>query len=132
MWADVAEALPGEPHRRRRRPPGPGREPARDEPPSIEAAADATADALAAAGITRAVVAGLSMGGYVALAFAERRPELVAGLGLVDTKSTADSDDARANRLRIADEAASSQTVDAVLGMPGSSSARRARPHGRT
>jgi pimeloyl-ACP methyl ester carboxylesterase len=59
------------------------------------------------------------MGGYVALALAESRPDLVAGLGLVDTKSTADTDEARANRLRIADEVTSSQTVDAVLGMPG-------------
>ena len=45
------------------------------------------------------------MGGYVALALLERHPDLVAGLALVDTKSTADAPEARANRLRIADEA---------------------------
>lgn len=118
MWVDVAAALPGDPTVVAVDLPGLGASPLVGEP-SIEAAADATAAALARAGITRAVVAGLSMGGYVALALAESRPDLVAGLGLVDTKSTADTDEARANRLRIADEVTSSQTVDAVLGMPG-------------
>jgi pimeloyl-ACP methyl ester carboxylesterase len=119
MWADVAAALPGEPTVVAVDLPGLGASPLAGEPASIDTAADATATALTAAGITRAVVAGLSMGGYVALALAERHPGLVAGLGLVDTKSTADTDEARANRLRVADEAARSQTVDAVLGMPG-------------
>jgi len=118
MWAEVAAALPGDVTVVAVDLPGLGGSPLAGEP-SLEAAADATAAALAAVGVRRAVVAGLSMGGYVALALAERHPDLVAGLGLVDTKSTADSDDARANRLRIADEAARAQTVDAVLGMPG-------------
>src|SRR5690606_22747448 len=99
-WADVAAALPGEPTGVAVDLRGLGAGPPPGKPPSIEASADATAAALTAAGITRAVVAGLSMGGYVALALAERQASLVAGLGLVDTKSTADTDDARANRLR--------------------------------
>jgi pimeloyl-ACP methyl ester carboxylesterase len=86
---------------------------------SLEAVADAAAEQLRAAGIERVVVGGLSMGGYVALALLERHPELVAGLALVDTKSTADTPDARANRLRIADEAEASGTVDAVRPMSG-------------
>ncbi|GEA81649.1 alpha/beta fold hydrolase [Cellulomonas uda] len=85
--------------------------------PSVEAAADRVAAELAEAGVTRAVVVGLSMGGYVALALAERHAPLVAALGLVDTKSTADTADARAHRLRIADEAESTGTVDPVRGM---------------
>ncbi len=119
MWSDAAAALPGDPTVVALDLPGLGGSPLVAGPPSIESAADATAAALDRAGIGRAVVAGLSMGGYVALALAERRPDLVVGLGLVDTKSTADSDDARANRLRIADAVSSAQTVDAVLGMPG-------------
>lgn len=119
MWSDVAAALPGEPTVVAVDLPGLGQSPLGSEVPSIEAAADATAESLRAAGVSRAVVAGLSMGGYVALALAERHPDLVAGLGLVDTKSTADSAEARANRLRIADRVTSEQTVDAVLGMPG-------------
>jgi len=79
--------------------------------------ADGVAAALTGAGVRRAVVAGLSMGGYVALALAERHPELVAALGLVDTKSTADDDEARANRLRIARSVLADMRVDAVVGM---------------
>lgn len=91
---------------------------ARDLPePSIEASADAVAAALDAAGVRAAAVAGLSMGGYVALALAERRPDLVAALALLDTKSTADTEEARANRLRIADAAESGATVDPVRPM---------------
>jgi pimeloyl-ACP methyl ester carboxylesterase len=96
---------------------GPGADPVLPQPPSIEAAADAVADALADAGVSRAVVAGLSMGGYVALALLDRHPGRVAGLGLVDTKSTADAPEARANRLRIADEAERGATVDPVRPM---------------
>jgi pimeloyl-ACP methyl ester carboxylesterase len=44
------------------------------------------------------VVAGLSMGGYVALALCRRAPERVAGLILAATKATADPDDAKAAR----------------------------------
>lgn len=85
--------------------------------PSLEAAADAVAASLHDAGITSATIAGLSMGGYVALALAERHPDLVAGLALVDTKSTADDDAARANRLRLAAEVEAAGTVDAVRAM---------------
>lgn len=91
-----------------------------DGAPSLDASADAVAAVVRRAGHERALVAGLSMGGYVALALAERHPELVAGLALVDTKATADADDARANRLRVADEVETTSSVDAVLGMVGS------------
>lgn len=98
--------------------------------PSLEAAADAVAAALAEAGHAHAVVAGLSMGGYVALALLERHPALVAGLGLLDTKATADTDEARANRLRVADVVESTGTVDEVLPMATAllGSASRERP----
>ncbi|NNU25997.1 alpha/beta fold hydrolase [Isoptericola sp. JC619] len=87
-------------------------------PPTLEAAADAVHAALRAAGEGNGAVVGMSMGGYVALALAERHPEIVQGLGLVDTKSTADTDEARAGRLAAARTVADSQTLDAVMGMP--------------
>lgn len=118
MWTDVAALLPD----------GvpvlavdlPGLGAAGDAPlpePSLEAAADAVADALTRAGHDRAVVAGLSMGGYVTLALAERHPGLAAGIGLLDTKATADPGDARANRLRVASVVEDAGTVDEVLPM---------------
>jgi len=126
MWDDVVDLLPGE------RPvvavelPGFGASPRGEDvaesldldlAPALETSAAGVIDALRAHGIDRAVVAGLSMGGYVAMAVLEAAPELVAGLALVDTKSTADSADAAANRLRIADAVEAEERVDQVLGL---------------
>ena len=110
---------------------GAGSSRAQDEAPSLDDAADRLAAELAARGRRRAVVVGLSMGGYVALALAERHPELVVALGLVDTKSTADTDEARAARLQVADETERLGTVEAVTGMATSlvgESTRAAQP----
>lgn len=49
-----------------------------------------------------AVVCGLSMGGYVAFELMRRRPELVRGLILADTRATSDDDEGRENRMRVA------------------------------
>ncbi len=84
--------------------------------PSLETYADAVARSLRAEGVERAVVAGLSMGGYAVLALAERHRSLLAGVGLLDTKAEVDPEDARANRLRVAEEAERSG-ADAVAGM---------------
>ena len=65
---------------------------------TIDGVADAVAAFLAARGIPKAVVCGLSMGGYVALAFARRHPEKLGGLILADTKAEPDDDTARAGR----------------------------------
>ena len=96
-------------------PGSPGHADALPDPPSLEVSADLVAAALADLGITRAVVAGLSMGGYTALALAQRHPSLVAGLGLVDTKSVADAPEAAAGRLARAARLEGSGTVDEVL-----------------
>jgi 3-oxoadipate enol-lactonase len=47
----------------------------------------------------QAILAGFSMGGYIALAAARLHPERVRGLILLDTKETADSEEARKGRL---------------------------------
>jgi 3-oxoadipate enol-lactonase len=49
-------------------------------------------------GIDKAVLVGLSMGGYTALRFAEREPARVSALVLADTKSGADGNEARVKR----------------------------------
>jgi len=48
--------------------------------------------------VDRAVLVGLSMGGYVTLAFARRHPSRVRGLLLADTKATPDTAEGRAAR----------------------------------
>lgn len=72
------------------------------EAPSFDLVADDIARLLDAEGIERAVIGGLSMGGYVAMAFARRHPGRIAGLLLADTKATVDTEQLRANRERIA------------------------------
>jgi len=49
-------------------------------------------------GIQKVVVAGLSMGGYIALAFLARYPTVVKGLILCNTRAAADTDEAREGR----------------------------------
>ncbi|WP_329489634.1 alpha/beta hydrolase [Kitasatospora sp. NBC_01246] len=83
--------------------------------PSLDAVADDVALLLDAAGIDRAVIGGLSMGGYVALAFARRHPRRMAGLLLANTKATADTDTARANRERIAAAVLARDSVQLLL-----------------
>jgi 3-oxoadipate enol-lactonase len=67
-------------------------------PFSIADLADDVAALLDHLRIDRAVVVGLSMGGYVALAFAAKYPRRTLGIALSDTRAGADSPDARANR----------------------------------
>ncbi len=66
--------------------------------PSIDAYADVIAAGIERLPVRRVVLGGVSMGGYVALALAARRPALVAGLALVDTQAEADDEAARAGR----------------------------------
>jgi len=65
---------------------------------SVDEHADDVAALLDAIGIPKATVLGLSMGGYVALAFARRHPNRLEGLILADTRATGDSVDAKAGR----------------------------------
>jgi pimeloyl-ACP methyl ester carboxylesterase len=65
-------------------------------------------------GVSAAVFAGISMGGYVAMEIVRQDPARVAGIALVDTKATADSDEARANRLKVAEQVESSGSTDAL------------------
>jgi pimeloyl-ACP methyl ester carboxylesterase len=65
---------------------------------SLDAHADDIALLLDRVGAERATVVGLSMGGYIALAFARRHPARLARLVLADTKATPDTPDGKVAR----------------------------------
>lgn len=68
------------------------------EDAGLEDYADDVAALMDALGVARAAVCGCSMGGYAALAVLRRAPGRVDGLLLADTRSSADSEAARASR----------------------------------
>jgi len=55
-------------------------------------------------GISKAMICGHSMGGYVALSFAELFPEQITGLGLITTRANADSDEKRNSRYKVVEQ----------------------------
>lgn len=67
---------------------------------TMEDMADAVHHILHELKIRKVILAGHSMGGYVALAFAELYPEMMKGLILVNSTSKADSEERKANRDR--------------------------------
>ena len=82
-------------------------------------------------GIDRAVITGLSMGGYVALALWRRHRKMVRALVLADTRAGADSEETRAKRVALMDVArtrGSGAVADGqITGMIGKST-REKRP----
>ncbi len=74
---------------------------------TMELLADDVASVIRSAAPDGADVVGLSMGGYVSLALAERHPELVRSLVLCDTRSRPDTPEARARRNATIDEVVS-------------------------
>ena len=69
---------------------------------SMDAFADHAKNVLESVGASRAVVVGLSMGGYVAFRLLERHPNVVRALVLADTRATPDSAEQAKGRLDLA------------------------------
>lgn len=67
---------------------------------TMEFLADTVAEALRTLGISRCTLVGHSMGGYVALAFCERHPEMLDGLVLLSSTPNADTPEKAENRRR--------------------------------
>ena len=80
--------------------PGHGISQVKGEIHSMEWLADTLAAALDVLGITSATIVGHSMGGYIALAFAERHRERTDGVVLLHSTPYADSEEKRRNRER--------------------------------
>jgi pimeloyl-ACP methyl ester carboxylesterase len=86
--------------------------------PTMEAYARALLAWADGIGLGRFILAGHSMGGYIALAVARLAPERLDGLVLVSTRAGADSAAARENRAKLAAairEHGAQATVDAML-----------------
>ncbi len=100
---------------------------------TVDSAADLLAEFLDAVEPSGSVVlGGLSMGGYLALAFARRHPGKLRGLILADTRAEPDGEEARANRDRMisfALEHGSAAVIDSMIGKMVSDKTRTER-HG--
>jgi 3-oxoadipate enol-lactonase len=92
-------------------------------PYSMDGYADDVANLLDLLGVSQAVVAGLSMGGYVAFALWRRHRTRVRGLILADTRAGADGAEAREKRtqmIALARTKGSAAVADAMItGMVG-------------
>jgi 3-oxoadipate enol-lactonase len=102
MWDGEAEALAGRHRVVRFDARGFGGTPPGGGPLTMDRIADDAAALMDHLRIEKAVVAGCSMGGYAAFAFARRHPGKLAGLVLQDTRAEADTAEARANRAALA------------------------------
>ncbi|WP_300256277.1 alpha/beta hydrolase [uncultured Alistipes sp.] len=80
--------------------PGHGISVVQGEEHSMDFLADTVADALRALGIARCTLVGHSMGGYVALAFCERHPEMLDGVVLLSSTPNPDTPEKAENRRR--------------------------------
>src|SRR5437667_7941450 len=69
---------------------------------TMEQFADDVAGLMDALGMQRAVLCGLSMGGYVAFAFLRKYPQRVQGLILADTRPGTDTHEVKAGREQMA------------------------------
>jgi pimeloyl-ACP methyl ester carboxylesterase len=91
--------------------------------PSVDSAADEVARLLDELGLDRVVIGGLSMGGYVAMAFWRRHRKRVQAVVLADTRASADTDEVLERRTRQQEQVAGGDTsavIEAMVdGLPG-------------
>ncbi len=83
---------------------------------SLADQADALEGTLSSMGVRRIVLCGLSMGGTLAVAFAARHPDRLAGLILMDGKAGAESEEGKAIRTRFVDQVKAEGTRNLVEG----------------
>jgi len=118
MWKSVVDSLQNKTKIIAPDLPGFGDNPVENAEPSIDLMADGLAKLLDLHGIRQAVVAGMSMGGYVALAFAQRHADRIAGLGLISTQAAADTAEikqARTNLIERVRREGSKVAADALV-----------------
>ena len=114
IWNSQAEALSRTHRTIRPDLRGTGKSSVPEGPYLMEVLASDVAVALDALGIERTAIAGHSLGGYVALAFARMFAERVSHLALVCSRLAADSPERAATRRELADRAEAAGSVDLV------------------
>lgn len=117
MWDEQVAALADDAELLAPSLPGFGGTPAVGDVMTMDAAADHIAAEMDRTGIDRAVVCGLSMGGYVAFSMWRRHRERIAGLVLADTRAEPD-DDAGRERRRLVAEKARGQGSEVIAAEP--------------
>lgn len=117
MWSPVIDLLPDDVPVVLVDAPGFGEGTAQE--PGLERLALDVVAAIRELGVDEAVVAGLSMGGYVAMAIAEAAPGLLAGIGLLSTKAGTDPEPARDKRLEMVDAVERGETGVALAMLEG-------------
>lgn len=105
LWTEQAEALSSKcrvvvPDLR-----GFGESEATEGPVTMNRMARDMAELMDHLGIEQAVIGGLSMGGYIALAFIKQFPSRVKALVLADTRAQADTEEAKQTRYQQAEKA---------------------------
>ncbi len=98
LWSDVWEPLSKDYKVIMPDLPGSGDSKRAKDELTMELMAEAMQLVLATEGIKQAVIAGHSMGGYTAIAFAEMYPEMMKGLVMVHSLATDDYDEKKENR----------------------------------
>jgi pimeloyl-ACP methyl ester carboxylesterase len=82
--------------------------------PSMEGYADYVVNFTRSHGVEKAVFAGMSMGGYVALAIADKYPGMTLGLGLISSQAAADNKETKETRRKLIDRI-TSEGVQAAI-----------------
>lgn len=100
IWNDLAESLSKHYRVICIDLPGHGKTPSIGYIHTMEMMADVVKGVLEKLQLRRVVIAGHSMGGYVACALAEKFPEMISGLALVNSTASADSEEKKKDRAR--------------------------------
>jgi len=116
MWAHQAQALSDSGHRAIVPDlPGFGASELPHEPPELDVVVDQVLVWLDAAEVAEFAVAGLSLGGYLAMALLRRVPHRITRLMLIDTKASVDAAAARGNRLAVAQRALAERDTEFLV-----------------
>lgn len=117
MWDDQIAELGADAHVLAPSLPGFGGTSPTGDVMTMDAAADFLAAELDRSGSDRAVVCGLSMGGYIAFSLWRRHRDRIAGLVLADTRAEPDDEAGKEKRRAVA-EKARTQSSEAIADAP--------------